>query len=132
MSIYIHNSIGKRRREDLEQKDVEIVWVELWRPGFCTSPGDKLLLGTVYRTPNNINGRNQKQQWEVISNNIKEALQKHQDEGPVLIVGAWNFKTLNYVAPDILTTSLDESGLSPHSPTSSGHSHRRRSWKRCK
>ena len=97
---------------------MEIVWVELWRPGLLhLYPGDKLLLGTVYRTPNNINGRNQKQQWEVISNNIKEALQKHQDEGPVLIVGDWNIKTLNYVAPDAFDDFVDESGFSlllPH------------------
>ena len=86
---------------------MEIVWVELWRPELLAPlPRRSASSRTVRCTPNNISGRNQKHQREMISNNIKEALQKHQDEGPALIVGDWNIKTLNYVATDALTTSL--------------------------
>ena len=60
--------------------------------------------------------RNQKHNWEVMSKNcnIKEALQKHQDQGPVLIVDDWDIKTLNYGAPGAFNDFLYESGTPPH------------------
>ena len=101
VSVYISESAGSRRRDDLEQKEVEIVWCGgLEARAASAVPGEKLLLGVLYRSPSDFQGRKQKEQWELIRNNINTAMEKHQEEGPVLVVGDWNLKTLQDKAPN--------------------------------
>ena len=91
------------------------MWVEVWKPGMLQLyPREKLLLGVLYRSPSDFQGRKQKEQWELIRNNINTAMEKHHEEGPVLVVRDWNLKTLQDKAPNSFDSFLDDISLLAH------------------
>ena len=74
-------------------------------------PGEKLLLGVLYRTPSKFQNRQQREQFEQIKNNISNAIEKFDDQGPVLVIGDWNRKSLEDAAPEALENFVDDSAL---------------------
>lgn len=117
VTVYVHENVGFTRRQDLEQKEIEIVWVEIFRAGLMhLHPGEKLLLGVVYRTPSLFQSRSQKLQWQLIRNNIQTATQQHEEYGPTLVIGDWNLKSLDNDGESLFTDFVDELVLSVLSP----------------
>jgi hypothetical protein len=94
ITVYIHDDYGCSRRDELESKDVEIVWIELHKPLLHLHPDEPLLLGVVYRTPRDFPNRSQQSQWQKIKSNITNAISSFEQKGPVLVVGDWNLKSL--------------------------------------
>jgi hypothetical protein len=108
VTVYVHKSVGCSRRSDLENKDVEIVWVELLRPQLHLHPAESLLLGVAYRPPTNSTGIPQLQQWQLMKSNISNALSSFDNKGPILVLGDWNTKTLNSIDPDSFDSFVDD------------------------
>jgi hypothetical protein len=117
VTVYVRSDIGHQRRQDLEQKEVEVVWLEIWKPGLLRFyPGDRLLLGVLYRTPSPFQGRSQQDQWRMIEKNIMNALHQHEDNGPVLVLADWNLKSLEEVAPNAFDQMIDECNITVLAP----------------
>ena len=82
VSVYVKPNIVAKRRCDLEVKNVECVWLELFLSG------KKILLGTFYRPPNTGS-----EYWNLINHSIDLALSTKNEN--VVIIGDFNCNQLN-------------------------------------